>query len=86
MKILLKTVFALAAMLLLAPSFIGDAAADSGIVVKPNGAKKFAVMPAGANFPEGITVDSTGDVIVGTFLGASLNLVRFSSDGTFWRK
>ncbi len=82
MKTLFKTILALAAVMLLAPSFVGSAVADSGVVVKPNGAKKFAVMPAGGNFPEGITVDSTGDVFVGTFFGASLNLVRFSSEGT----
>ncbi len=82
MKTLIKTIFALAAVLLLAPIFTTGAVADSGIVVKPNGAKKFAVMPAGAEFPEGITVDSIGDVFVGTFFGASLNLVRFSSEGT----
>lgn len=80
-KFFLLPLLAFAATLLLAPGFMNGAVADSGIVVKPNGAKKFAVMPAGAEFPEGITVNpNNGEVIVGTF-GASVSLVRFSSAG-----
>ena len=79
-KFFLIPLLAFAAMLLLAPSFINDAVADSGIVIKPNGAKKFAVMPAGATNPEGITITSNGDVVVGTF-GAAVSLVRFDSVG-----
>ncbi|MCH8096214.1 MAG: hypothetical protein IID53_03950 [Proteobacteria bacterium] len=79
-KFFLIPLLAFAAMLLLAPSFINDAVADSGIVIKPNGAKKFAVMPAGATNPEGITITSNGDVVVGTF-GAAVSLVRFDSAG-----
>ena len=84
MKTLIKTIFALAAVLLLAPIFTTGAVADSGIVVKPNGAKNFATMPAGANFPEGLTVNtSNGEVIVGTFdvTGGTNKLVRFDSSG-----
>lgn len=83
-KFFLLPLLAFAAMLLLAPSFINDAVADSGIVIKPNGAKKFAVMPAG--FPEGLTVNtSNGEVIVGTFdvTGGDNKLVRFDSAGNF---
>ena len=66
-------------VVLLTPMF--TAAADSGIVIKPNGAKKFAVMPAGGFQPEGITINPTnGEVIVGTFFG-DINLVRFSRAG-----
>ena len=68
-------------MLLLAPGFMNGAAADSGIVIKPNGAKKFATMPADGFLPEGITINpNNGEVIVGTFFG-TINLVRFSSTG-----
>ncbi len=81
MKNQIKTLSTLAAMLLLAPIFTTAAVGDSGVIVKPNGAKKFAVMPGGAPFPEGITINpSNGDVIVGTF-GAPVSLVRFSSEG-----
>jgi DNA-binding beta-propeller fold protein YncE len=39
-------------------------------------------MPEGASFPEGITVNSNnGEVIVGTFFGTSISLVRFSRKG-----
>lgn len=82
MKTLIKTIFALAAVLLLAPIFTTGAVADSDIVVKPNAAKKFATMPAG--FPEGLTVNtSSGEVIVGTFdvTGGTNKLVRFDSSG-----
>jgi len=80
-KIFLLPLLAFAAMLLLAPGFMNDAVADSGIVIKPNGAKKFAVMPADGFQPEGITINpNNGDVIVGTFFG-TINLVRFSSTG-----
>ena len=81
-KFFLLPLLAFAAMLLLAPSFMNDAVADSGIVIKPNGAKKFATMPAG--FPEGLTVNtSNGEVIVGTFdvTGGDNKLVRFDSAG-----
>jgi DNA-binding beta-propeller fold protein YncE len=84
MKNIIKTLSTLAAMVLLAPIFTTAAVGDSGVIVKPNGAKKFAVMPEGATHPEGITINpSNGDVIVGTFgaFGASINLVRFSSEG-----
>ena len=81
MNNLIKTLSTLAAMVLLAPIFTTAAVADSGVIVKPNGAKKFDVMPGGAPFPEGITINpSNGDVIVGTF-GAPVSLVRFSSEG-----
>lgn len=84
MKNLIKTFSTLAAMVLLASIFTTDAVAGSGVIVKPNGAKKFAVMPEGASQPEGITTNpNNGDVIVGTFFGASISLVRFSGEGSF---
>ncbi len=88
MKNIIKTLSTLAAMVLLAPIFTTAAVGDSGVIVKPNGAKKFAVMPEGATHPEGITTNpSNGDVIVSTFAGvppfANVSLVRFSSEGDF---
>jgi hypothetical protein len=77
----IKTVSMLVAILLLAPIFTTAAVADSHVIVKPNGAKKFAVMSEGAAVPEGITTNpNNGEVIVGTF-GAAISLVRFSSEG-----
>ncbi len=84
MKNIIKTLYTLAAMVLLAPIFTTAAVGDSGVIVKPNGAKKFAVMPEGATHPEGITINpSNGEVIVGTFAagGSTIDLVRFSSEG-----
>ncbi len=81
-KFFLLPLLAFAAMLLLAPGFMNGAVADSRIIVKPNGAKKFATMPAG--FPEGLTVNtSNGEVIVGTFdvTGGDNKLVRLSKTG-----
>jgi sugar lactone lactonase YvrE len=81
-KIFLLPLLAFAVLALLAPGLMNDAVADSGIVIKPNGAKKFAVMPAG--FPEGLTINtSNGEVIVGTFdvTGGDNKLVRLSKTG-----
>ncbi len=69
-------------MLLLAPTFTTAAVADSRIVIKPKAAKKFATMPEGAVFPEGIAVNPVnGEVIVSTFNFGANKLVRFSRKG-----
>ncbi len=82
-KFFLLPLLAFAAMLLLAPGFMNDAVADSRIIVKPNGAKKFAALPSGVTNPEGITINTdNGEVIVATFspLGDA-TLMRVSSEG-----
>jgi hypothetical protein len=62
------------------PTTIG---ADQRPLVKPNAARQFAVLPAGARFPEGVAVDPhAGDVYVGTFdLGGNNRLLRFGANG-----
>ncbi|MGH6691843.1 MAG: SMP-30/gluconolactonase/LRE family protein [Gammaproteobacteria bacterium] len=46
----------------------GAVRADDDLVVDRNAAHRFATLPAGVRFPEGITADpKTGDVFVGTF-------------------
>ena len=59
------------------PAFAAD------ITVVPN-VERFATLPDGVRFPEGIAASPAGDVFVGTFdFGPNSNkLVRFNPDGT----
>jgi hypothetical protein len=41
-------------MVLLVPIFTTAAAADSGVIIEPKEAKKFAVMPGGLLSPKGL--------------------------------
>ena len=73
-----------AALLLLVVVIVGEAWGDEGIIVKREAAQRFATLPAGVRFPEGITANpSTGDVYVGTFdFGPNPNkLLRFNKEG-----
>ena len=48
--------------------FVSGVAADEGITVKSNAAKRFATLPDDLRFPEGITSNPyNGDIYVGTF-------------------
>ena len=64
-------------------SFSGAWAGDE-IIVKPHAARRFAVLPDGVRFPEGITANpKTEEIYVGTFdFGPNSNkLLRFNKDG-----
>ena len=69
--------------LFLAPAFVGTASASDEVIVNPKAAKKFAELPSGARFPEGIAANSAGDIIIGTFdFGPNDNfLLRYNSAG-----
>ena len=65
-------------------SAIGVAHAGDGLVLDRNAALKFATLPDGVRYPEGITADpATGDVFVATFdFGPNANkLMRFAKNG-----
>jgi hypothetical protein len=62
----------------------GGAWAGDEIIVKPHAARRFAVLPDGVRFPEGITANpKTEEIYVGTFdFGPNSNkLLRFNKDG-----
>ena len=62
----------------------GGAWAGEEIIVKPHAARRFAVLPDGVRFPEGITANpKTEEIYVGTFdFGPNSNkLLRFNKDG-----
>jgi DNA-binding beta-propeller fold protein YncE len=64
----------------------GAALADNGLEVDRNAAQRFATLPDGVRFPEGITADPrNGDVFVGTFDAPPNNrpnkLLRFDRNG-----
>ena len=64
----------------------GAALADNGLAVDRNAAQRFATLPEGVRFPEGITADpGSGDVFVGTFDAPPNNrpnkLLRFDRNG-----
>jgi DNA-binding beta-propeller fold protein YncE len=64
----------------------GAALADDELVVNRNAANRFATLPVGVRFPEGITADpKSGDVFVGTFDAPPNNqpnkLLRFDRNG-----
>lgn len=73
-------IFALIAMV----AGINVGHADDQLVVMPNAAEQFAVLPDGVRYPEGIAANpATGEIYVGTFdSGSSANkLLRFSKSG-----
>ena len=61
----------------------GSAVADDGIAINKNAAHKFAALPEGVGFPEGITADpDSGDIYVSTFnFGGNNKLLHFSKHG-----
>jgi DNA-binding beta-propeller fold protein YncE len=62
----------------------GEAWTSDEIIVKPHAARRFAVLPDGARFPEGITANpKTEEIYVGTFdFGPNSNaLLRFNKYG-----
>jgi sugar lactone lactonase YvrE len=69
--------------LMIAPLSAAFADSDGGVIVKPNAAKRFATLPDGVRFPEGITANPyTGDIIVSTFDVAGNNkLLRYDPQG-----
>ncbi len=83
MNSIIRINFLLLTLILAASSFVPTATAGDRVVVKPHAAKRFATMPDGAPFPEGIAVNPYNrNVIVGTFIfGADNHLVRFSKTG-----
>lgn len=64
---------------------LGVSWADDDIILRRGIVRRFATLPEGVRFPEGITRNpSTGDIYVGTFdFGPNANkLLRFNRDGT----
>lgn len=62
----------------------GGAGAGDVVIVKPEAARRFAVLPDGVRFPEGIAANpKTGEIYVGTFdFGPNSNkLLRFNKYG-----
>jgi sugar lactone lactonase YvrE len=71
-------------LMVLLPMFAGVAWADEDIIVKRGVARRFATLPEGVRFPEGITTNpETGNIYIGTFdFGPNTNkLLRFNKDG-----
>lgn len=57
-------------------------AAAQGFLVDRQAAKRFATMPAGAPFPEGVTANpGNGDIYVSTFNGPDSRILRFDKTG-----
>ena len=80
MKRLLSLFFVVSTLTL----FAGITWAGDIPIVQPNAAEKFATLPDGVRFPEGIAANpSTGEIYVGTFdFGPNPNaLLRFSKTG-----
>jgi len=79
-KGLLSACMALACMAAASPTLAADE-----LVLARNAAQKFATLPAGVRFPEGIAANpANGDVYVGTFdfIGPNPNkLLRYSANG-----
>lgn len=71
------------AILALAVSAAGIATANAqGFTVDRQAAKRFATMPDGAPFPEGITANpANGDIYVSTFNGPNSVILRFDKTG-----
>jgi sugar lactone lactonase YvrE len=52
------------------------------VIVNPNAAVKFAELPAGVPFPEGITADPAGNIYVSTFIfGSGNKVLKFNAMG-----
>ena len=61
----------------------GNGFAGDGMLVKKNAAVKFAALPAGVVFPEGIAANpDSGDIYVSTFdFGGNNKILRFGKNG-----
>lgn len=71
------------AFLFLAASFMSAVWAVENVVVDPNAASQFAMLPAGVSHPEGITADPDGNIYVSTFFSSSPDeILKFNSSGT----
>jgi len=83
----MKTFVVISALLFLASTFMGIARADDllmdPVVVDPEAAEEFAMLPGDLRFPEGITANpANGDIYVGTFDGGVANsILQYDEDG-----
>jgi len=81
----MKRILASALVFALGTIVAGEAGAGDGVIVKPNAAHRFATLPDGVAFPEGIAVNPrNGDIYVSTFNpnpGANNTLLRFNKTG-----
>src|SRR5262245_20819473 len=80
----MKTFSVFAALVSLVIASHGEARASEEIIVKPEAAERFATLPDGVRFPEGITANpKTEEIYVGTFdFGPNSNaLLRFNKYG-----
>lgn len=79
----MRIFIALFMALIIAPLSAAVADSEGGVIVKPNAAKRFATLPDGVAFPEGITANPyTGDIIVSTFnFGGNNKLLRYDRRG-----
>lgn len=70
-------------MIVLLMALGGNAVAGNDMLVNKNAAVKFAALPAGVVFPEGIAADpDSGDIYVGTFdFGGNNKILRFGKNG-----
>ncbi len=73
--------FFLLPLLAFATLAVSAATADAQFLVNREAAKRFATMPSGAEFPEGITADDAGNIYVGTFKDATSRIVKFDPAG-----
>src|SRR4030095_5115426 len=80
----MKTFSVFAALVSLVIASHGEARASEEIIVKPEAAERFATLPDGVRFPEGITANPrTEEIFVATFdFGPNSNkLLRFKKNG-----
>ena len=80
----MKTFSVFAALVSLVIASHGEARASEEIIVKPEAAERFATLPDGVRFPEGITANpKTEEIYVATFdFGPNSNkLLRFNKQG-----
>jgi len=65
------------------PALAGGGHGGDRVIVKPNAASRFATLPDGVAFPEGIAVNPrNGDIYVSTFnFGGNNKLLRFNKTG-----
>jgi DNA-binding beta-propeller fold protein YncE len=80
----MKTFSVFAALVSLVIASHSEARASEEIIVKPEAAERFATLPEGVRFPEGITANPrTGEIYVATFdFGPNSNkLLRFNKHG-----
>jgi DNA-binding beta-propeller fold protein YncE len=80
----MKTFSVFAALVSLVIASHGEARASEEIIVKPEAAERFATLPEGVRFPEGITANpKTEEIYVATFdFGPNSNkLLRFNKHG-----